>query len=449
MIAKEMNNDSNHDDLRECLQITPDGRSTFYLKDGRNLPLENLKIGKIIPKNFNIPLYPGDLDDKNADWVIDSTISIDKLYPSQFYFFIFADPMLKANYIPQFNNSNLKKTIDNILNQLKRFSDYIEDKYKKTLKILVIGTGELTNFTGYVDLIDLLEKFPNYSFMSFDGYTGVYFNKIIKDRLLKRNDNPILKIGERTIKKRSDFSREEQSALKILESIDEIERLEVIADLETENGPFNSIFKSYAPDILCKAKRGKHFTSSSGIARRIYKIHGYEDKTGFRTINRWNRDFPLTNITDVFNSTLSNLNDGPVALAIIEGASYSNISGCSEHLNTTWGNLPYGADHNFIQAVTTGNSAFKSSIPYGISPQVTKTNDYPYGWGIPPLQNTLGSDHFKFYHNIKSLSAGSRSMFLHMFSGSDICIEPWVRNRIENGVLIVTNKDQIIRKKNR
>ena len=64
----------------------------------------------------------------------------------------------------------------------------------------------------------------------------------------------------------------------------------------------------------------------------MYKIHGYEDKTGFRTINRWNRDFPLTNITDVFNSTLSNLNDGPVALAIIEGASYSNISGCSGHL---------------------------------------------------------------------------------------------------------------------
>ncbi|MHA1488625.1 MAG: hypothetical protein ACTSRI_03090 [Promethearchaeota archaeon] len=65
---------------------------------------------------------------------------------------------------------------------------------------------------------------------------------------------------------------------------------------------------------------------------------------------------------------------------------------------------------------------------------------------MPPVSNALGSDSFPGTSHLHSIAAGSRSMFLHMYSGCDITAEPWVRNRTENGVFYVLNKNQIKRK---
>jgi hypothetical protein len=441
-------NEYNIEDIRECLQITPDGRNMFFLRNGEPIPSERSKIGNIIPKDFDVSFYPGDLNEKNADWVIESTISLNELYPSQFFFLIFADPMLKANYSHEFNENDLKNSIDHIFMQLKRFSDYIEDKMGEFPKILVIGTGELENFKGYIDLLDVLEQFPKFSFMSFEGYTGVYFNKFIKERYFS-GTNPVLKLGERSVKLKSKFSHEEIKCLEILKALDNIDIVKATSDLIDKFGPTTEAFLSYAPDIICKTKNGMHFTSTTGNARRLFKIHGYDYKTSIKVLNDWNKDIPLSNITDIFSSTLLNLKEGPVALVLIEGANTSNMSNPSDNINSTWADLPYGADQNFIRTITTGKSAMKSPVPYGLNPQAIRTNIFPYGWGVPPINNAFGADSIRSVENIKSIATGSRSMFLHMFSGCDITLEPWVRNRIENGVFIVTNKNQIERKKKR
>lgn len=427
------------------MQVTNDGHNAFFLKTGEALPSNKVLIGGVLPQNFNGPNFPGDLAEDNSNWVIDSTISLDKIYPSEFFFLIFAAPMLKANYLEDPGQIELKKTIKNVFKQIKRFSDYWKDKKREDLRILVIGTGNLSQFNGFVDIFDLKYNFPEYTFISFEGYIGIYLDKIIKEKI-RMEQLPLLELGSRKPKPHSKFSKKDEKLLETLKKNEDFENVKIIADLMEKNRPYSLEFTSFAPDIICRAKNGKYFQNSYATARKLYQIQSYNLTTGYTTYNDWLKEIPLKKITDVFNSIMINVQEGPTAVIIIEGVGPSDIPHCQGLIDTTWGDLPYGADHNFINAITTGKTAFETSFPYGFLPQLTKTDLYPYSWGMPPVSNALGSDSFPGTSHPHSIAVGSRSMFLHMYSGCDISLEPWVRNRTENGVFYVLNKNQIKRK---
>ncbi len=431
---------------RECLQITNDGRNIFDLRTGEKIEYNgNQKIAGVLPINFSGPIYPGDLSETSSAWAIDSAIALNKIYPSQFFFFIFADPMLKANYQEDPTDKIRKKAIENAYNQIKRFTDYWKESFKEEMRVLVIGTGQVVEFEGFIDLIELTEKYSKYTFMPFEGYTGIFLQDLHGYDYVAGKE-PIIKLGSRTPKLRSNFTREEVQFLEELKKKEYFNQVIITSDLIERNETFSTEFLSYAPDILCTAKPGKYFMFPTATSRKLYKIQSYTRQIGYTTLNDWDLSIPLEKITDIFSSTQKNVRKGPSALAIIEAAGPQELPNYEGQIDTTWKNLPYGADHNFLFSINTGKSLFHTPFPYGSDPQAIRTNYYPYSWGKEPLSNAIGT--FLSLKDVKarSIAAGSRSMFLHMFSSADIVVEPWVRNRTENGVLYVLNKNQIFQK---
>ncbi len=430
----------------ECLQITNDGRNVFNMRTGEEIKYKNEeKIAGVLPKSYQYPVFPGDVGEKSADWVIDSLISLNKIYPSKFFVLLFADAMFIANHEYDPERKMYERAIRNTFDQIIRLDQYWKETYNQDLRMLILSTGGVVNFKGYIDLFDLIEKFPEYTFMSFWGHAGVFL-KDFHGYNYTATKEPIIKLGERKPKLRSDFSDKELRFLKLLENSNYFEKVVVVSDLIKESDTPSFEFLSYAPDIICTAEQGKHFIVPSGESRKLYRVLDYSKTIGYKVVNDWNMKIPLNHITDIFPSTILNVQEGPTALIIIEGAGSQQIPDRHGTIETTWGNLPYGADHNFLFSVSTGKSAFHSPFPYGTSPSATRSHYYPYSWGREPVMDGIGSLYLIKEKKIRSIAAGSRSMWPHMFLGGDICIEPWARNRTENGFTFVLNKTQIMQK---
>lgn len=432
--------------IRECLQITNDGRTVFDLRTGEELEYKNSeKIAGILPKNYNCPIFPGDVAEDSPDWVIDSIIKLNHIYPSKLFVVLFADAMFKANNEYDPKDEIRKRGIDNALNQINRFVQYWKENFNQNLRVLILSMTDIVEFKGYNDIFDLTEKFPEYTFMSFWGHTGIFLEDVHGYDYVAGQE-PILKLGARTPKLRSDFSEKELNFLTILEKSEYFKDVVVTSDLIKESESCSHEFLSYAPDILCTAEKGKYFIFPSASSRKLYRIPSYSKNIAYKTINNWNMEIPLNHITDVFPSTILNVQEGPTALMMIEGAGPKDIPTYQGTIETTWGNLPYGSDHNFLFSIATGKSGFHSPFPYGSSPMAIKTKYYPYSWGKEPVTDAIGSLYPIKEKKIRSIAAASRSMFPHMFLGGDICIEPWARNRTENGFAYILNKTQIMQK---
>jgi hypothetical protein len=334
--------------------------------------------------------YPGDMDPGSNRWVSDIALDLIGAYHPRFVFLNYARQYFSIRYSAM-DEAERKKMIRDVFAEVERFIG------ESGFTPIVVGRGGMTPLLEYIDLskLDGLAICTHWS----ARYAGLHGPSSAD--LVRLNAHPQI------------------------EMIVEREAL-----LRLFDGGGEDALRQ--PEYLLVAKKGYAFKTVSSVMRRPVMIHDADDYIPLFT--------PLGEVNDITairKLIEDNLREHRIALIFLEGV------GINEFL------LPLASCRNGKQwychepgaaqylSITSGrHRIFDYPAGYRSFDEDSGEKEYPLSGYFTSLpRDTIGEGIAD-----RSIAVGNNSMFMHMVTGADMCVECFARNLSNQGALGVIHR---------
>jgi hypothetical protein len=335
--------------------------------------------------------YPGDLESESVSWVSNVALDLYESYQPRFMLLSYAQPYFISVFQDQ-SQINRKVLVEQIFKDIGRFTE------KTGMVPLILGTGELTDLAGYINL-------SNLDCLALGGgmvgrYAGLY-EPTQQDLDYVHNHSFIKGV----------FSKDE------------------IINLFGEEEDFNKRL----PDYMLMAKEGYIFKTLGSIPRRFYQVPAENKTIPLRSLLG-----SVDSITDIRRFIENGLTTQNIALVIIEGIGFDEFPKpytiCTNHID--W--YQYSPGDGQYLTINTGRHLPYHSYSPGYKYYIEDTEDREYPFSAFFAKNGLDTLGSKF--SGRSAAVGTRSILTHLASGADIAIECFARGLYNYGTIGVINK---------
>ncbi len=365
-------------------------QSSFDLKTGEKVQPES-DAQRIVKEVLQKHPYPGDMDKASNRWVSDTALELIENYTPRFVFLSYAAQYFSLRYNPM-TDENRSKLISEALNEAKRFIEL------SGYTPIIVGTGDMTPLIGNIDITRLegLALCTNWS----ARYAGLY-EPSDKDMTLLNSHPFIEKIIPREEIVRL-FNGTPEQAQRVPEFL-------MVAR------------KGYAFKALSPTMKVPVMTPSDCITVPVF-IPGSD-------IN------DITGIRDELEKLTAKKN---IALIILEGAGVNDFPlpyrSCIN--GKEWFTYETG-DAQYLTISSGEHRFFDYPKGYKYYDETDVNNDFPFSGYFKSIPvNTFASS-----FPGRSIAVGNKSMFMHMVTGADICIECFSRNMFNQGTMAVIHRD--------
>jgi len=335
--------------------------------------------------------YPGDMDPASNRWVTDTALDLIDGYRPRFVFLTYAAQYFSTRYNTMTKKERTEMIADAFM-EVERFTR------ASGFETLVVGTGDMTPLLGLIDVtgIDSLAISTHWS----ARYAGLY--EPSQDDLKLLNEHPHV---ERIVP-RSEilglFDGTPEQALRV-------------------------------PEYLMIARTGYAFRTISGAMKTPVMI----PSSNFIVPVHTTGPAPQTH-TDIQNVLERSLTEHQIALVIMEGVGLENFSW--PHTSCGNGKEWYYYEPNDAQylTITTGEHRFLDyPTGYKYFDEVDTAKEYPFSGYFTSIPEGTFASRFPG----RSIAVGNKSMFMHMVTGADICVECFARNLYNQGTMAVIHRD--------
>lgn len=335
--------------------------------------------------------FPGDLEAQGNRWVTDAALAFIREYDPRFVYLTYAQQYYHGRYTamaPRDRASMLEAAAAEI-DRFVSLSGFTP---------VLVGTGDMTDFTGSIDVTKL------------DG----------------------LAIATHWSARYAGLHTPSRRDLQCLEAEPRIER---IAPREELVALFNGTPAQGArvPDYLLVAREGCTFKTAGQSHRRLAKIPAASAShlpvsTGLGIA----RD-----ITDIRGMVEASLQERKTALITFEGVGVAEFPWPhSAAANGRQWCFYEPGDGQYLAIASGEHRWFDYPAGYNYFDEILDNQEFAlsgYFTSIP--ERTLGRE-----FPGRSIAVGNRSMFTHMVSGADICLESFARNLYNQGTMAVIHR---------
>ena len=336
--------------------------------------------------------FPGDLEAGGNRWVTDVALELVEEYDPAFVFLTYAQTYFHSRYAAM-NRSQRAELVASVAAEVDRFLAV------SGFGAVVVGTGDLTERRGCIDLTDLdgLAIASHWS----ARYAGLHGPS--RQDLRRAAAEPGL---ERIVPRR--------------------EWLELFEGTEAQG--------RRVPDYLLVAKEGRTFRTLSQAHREVMKVPAASSAR--IPVASTFGGAPL-GITDIRALAEAGLRKGRTALIMVEGVGLDEFPWPHAAVanGRDWFYYEPG-DGQYLALVSGRHRVFDYPTGYRYFDETPGDKDYPlsgYFTSIP--EGTLGQG-----FPGKSIAVGDRSMFMHMVPGADLSVEVFARNLYNQGTLAVIHR---------
>ncbi|OPY00120.1 MAG: hypothetical protein A4E58_00160 [Syntrophorhabdus sp. PtaB.Bin006] len=335
--------------------------------------------------------YPGDMDPGSNRWVTDTALDLINGYRPRFVFLTYAAQYFSTRYNAMTKIERTEIIADAFL-ELERFID------ATGFTAVVVGTGDMTPLLGLIDAtgVDGLAVSTHWS----ARYAGLY--------------------------------EPSQDDLKLLNKHPHVERIVPRSEILSLFGgtPEQAL---RVPEYLMIARTGYAFRTISGAMKTPVMIPSSNFTVPVHTPGH----IPQA-LTDIKNILEESLIEHQVALVIMEGVGLEDF--LWPHTPCGNGKEWYYYEPNDAQylTITTGEHRFLDyPTGYKYFDEVDTAKEYPFSGYFTSIPEGTFASRFPG----KSIAVGNKSMFMHMVTGADICVECFARNLYNQGTMAVIHRD--------
>lgn len=362
---------------------------TFDLESGKKIEVDHPTVGMVKGIIAKHP-FPGDVEMATNAWVTDSALELINQYQPQMAFISYGLPYFTFRF-HETTDTERKRIIASVFQEIERLvqsSGYTP---------VIVGSGGLVPLKGYIDLshLDGYAAATNWS----ASYAGLH-NASAKD-------------------------------LEFIESLSQVERLVTKSDLlKLFEGKEEEGFR--LPEHFIVTKEGYTYKASGLTLRKPVNIPA---KNSFIPVST---DLgQVNNITGIRGLIEKHLPQKKIALIVVEGIGEEDFPLPYQRCVNSVGWYHYEQGELQFFAMYMGRHHFLAYPQgYRYSQEMGEDEVYPLsGYFRDVPTDTIGAQ-----MGIRRISVGSRSMFPHMTTGADICIECFARNLANQGCMAVINK---------
>jgi hypothetical protein len=365
-------------------------QNTFDLRSGDRVQSHTPVVNMVKGVLKNHP-YPGDMDAGSNRWVSDTALELIKEYNPRFVYLTYAAQYFKGRY-NKMTADERSRMIDNAFSELQRFIDL------SRFTAIVIGSGNMAPLMDTIDVTGLngIAVCTNWS----TKYAGLY---------------------------------EPSSAdMKYLESHPLIEK---IVPREEIVSLFDGTPEQAArtPEFLMLARQGHTFRAMSPAMRVPVMIPA----DNFRIPLHIPVD-GVDDLTDVRPALERLIAQKNIALIVMEGVGLDEFSMPHRPCINGKGWFFYETGDAQHLALSSGEHRF-FDYPKGYKhfDEVDNTREYPFSGYFKSIPANLFGSSFTG----RSIAVGNKSMFMHMVTGADICVECFSRNLFNQGTMAVVHRE--------
>jgi hypothetical protein len=337
--------------------------------------------------------YPGDIDAAGNRWVTEIALDLIGGYRPDFVFLTYARQYFAGRFSPM-SETERTAMFAEVFAEVERFAD------ASGFDPIVIGRGGMTPLVGSIDLnrLDGLAISTHWS----ARYAGLHGPSDADLRYLEKQPG-VIRIVER-----GEFLR--------------------LFDGTPEDG-------QKVPDLLLVAERGYAFSGIGCAMRRPVMIP--DAGSHVPLFSRLGEAAELTSIRRVVDNSLRQ--GRKVALINLEGIGFDEFP---------WSNTPcengrewfwYEPGDAQYLAVTTGTHRVFDYPPGYRYFSHDEKKEYPLSGYFESMPGgTIGAE-----FPGRSIAVGNKSMFMHMVTGADLCVECFARNLYNQGSMgVIHRKDK-------
>lgn len=336
--------------------------------------------------------YPGDMDMTSNKWVTDTALDLMDCYQPRFAFLIYAAQYFTGRYTPMTKEARAEM-IACAFSEVERFVS------ASGFSAIVVGTGDMTSFTGFIDCtrLDGLAVCTHWS----TRYAGLYTSSPADMKQL--GNNPYI---EKIVSRReivSLFNATAEQALRI-------------------------------PEYLMLARKGYAFKTISDVKKTPVMI----PSLNFH-VPLYAPGYAVEAVTGIRKVLEEELSQKHAALIVLEGVGSEEFlwphKSCRN--GTAWQFYEPG-DAQYL-TVSSGEHRFLD-YPTGykfFGDESDGTTKYPFSGYFKSIPKGVFADAYPG----KSIAVGNKSMFVHMVTGADICVECFSRNLYNQGTMAVIHRE--------
>jgi hypothetical protein len=368
---------------------TREWQNMFDLRTGAQVTAEGPRV-ELMKNVLARRPYPGDMAPDSNRWVSDIALDLIRGYDPRFVFLTYARQYFSLRY-EALDESKRNRLFSELFDEVERFIA------ASGFTPLIVGRGDMIPLLGYVDLsrLDGLAIATHWSVR----YAGLH-NPSQDDLRMVAGHPHIARVASR----------------------DELLRL---FDGTSDDG-------RRLPDYLLVAERGYAFRTVSSTMRRPVMVHDAADHIPLHS--------PLgevKEITGIRRLIEHNLADHRIALIVLDGV---GVAGFPWPLSTCrngreWYSYEPGAGQYL--AISSGrHRVFDYPPGYKSYDEDGGEKEYPLSGYFTSLPaDTIGEG-----ISGRSIAVGNNSMFMHMVTGADLCVECFARNLSNQGALGVIHR---------
>lgn len=369
-------------------------QNTLNLKTGERVKAAGpvIEMVKSVLQNHQ---YPGDTDPGSNRWVTDTALDLVDRYNPRFVFLTYAAQYFSARYT-QMTEEMRARAFSEAFLEAERFMD------GSGFAAIVVGTGDMTPLIDYIYTtgLDGVAICTHWS----TKYAGLYKASPADMEFLRKHPH-IEKIVSREEVVRL-FDGTPEQALRV-------------------------------PEYLMVARKGYAFKTVSGTMKIPVMIPSQNFD-----VPVYAPDHTMEAITGIRRALEEDLSIRNVALIALEGVGLNDFlwpylscrngkgwhyyePGEGQYLSITCG------EHRFMEYPT--GSGYK----YFNDKEEAVRRTYPFSG----LFRSIPQGTFASTFAPRSIAVGNKSMFIHMITGADICVECFARNLYNQGTMAVIHRE--------
>ncbi len=363
-------------------------QNIFDLRTGGKLDAAGPAV-TLVRDVLNAHPYPGDMDPASNRWVTDIALQLVDRYEPHFVFLTYAHQYFSSRYTPMTANMRANM-IEDAFAEAKRFLQ------GTSFAPVIVGTGAMTPLVDTIDAsrLDGLAISTHWS----ARYAGLY-GPSQKD-LDYLAHHPFM---ERVVPR------------------DEIVRL---FDGTSEQA-------QKVPEYLLLAKEGYGFRTMGSTLRKPVMV----PSAGFHIPVSAPEE--VKGITEISALVERKLNNNRVALIMMEGIGMKEFAGpCSAAGNGKEWYYYEPGDAQYLTITTGEHRFFDYPTGYRYFDEVER-REFPFSGYFRSIPQGI----FAAGYPGRSIAVGNKSMFMHMVTGTDICVECFARNLYNQGTMAVIHRD--------
>jgi hypothetical protein len=223
-----------------------------------------------------------------------------------------------------------------------------------------------------------------------------------------------------------------QNDLRYLENVSGMERI-IHRDNFLQLFPESPGDRTRVPEYLLLAQEGYLWRSVAGAFRKVRKVPGCNFSIPVAT------DLGgVASITDIRGLVSSAIRGRKIALIYLEGIGLRDFPWAVAPCSNGRGWFYYEPGDNQYLTLSTGkHQVFEYPTGYKYFEEDAEKKTFPFsGYFRSVPENTIASG-----LDVRSIAVGNRSMFMHMATGADICVECFARNLFNQGTMAVVHRD--------